>query len=304
MTEINLLKFLPSIIGYVLCAFAIIHAMKTSKKNRWQSVLLLIMLFVYGASLEFLGIVTGNYVYAPEVVMIFGIFPLSITLAWVGIIYSVMKIAERLNLPSWLRILTTTLIALSLDWGMDPMAVQLGLWTWTIKGPYYDIPGFNFIGWFFIPIAFLFAYTLHYERSSKRLKILTTSEIEEHDSVYRKLFTLIGVVPISIMILMVVGMVTRIPIVYNPPLIILIIWLFFTIISASGIIIWRRNNLRRTSWIDLIPPATLLAIAYNYMIFGFIIIRPDLAILMILTSIPILLILAFTLFKRKGSQQD
>ncbi|UCD00724.1 MAG: carotenoid biosynthesis protein [Promethearchaeota archaeon] len=43
-----------------------------------------------------IGIISGHHFYAEEAVMFFGVVPLSIPLAWVGIVYSAMIIAERL----------------------------------------------------------------------------------------------------------------------------------------------------------------------------------------------------------------
>lgn len=126
----SLFEILPAFVGYVMCGLAIIHALLDARENRVQRLLMLITLFAFGFLLEYMGVTTGNYVYAAEAVMILGHIPLSVTFAWVGIIYSAMIISERLKLSLWQRILTTTLIALSLDWGMDPIAVEFGMWTW------------------------------------------------------------------------------------------------------------------------------------------------------------------------------
>ena len=122
----SLLELLPALVGYIMCGLAIIHALFDARENRVQRFLMLITLFAFGFLLEYNGVVSGNYVYGSEPVMLLGVIPLSVTFAWVGIIYSAMIIGERLKLPLWQRILTTTLITLSLDWGMDPIAVELG----------------------------------------------------------------------------------------------------------------------------------------------------------------------------------
>jgi len=120
----SLFELLPAFIGYIMCGLAVIHALLDARENRIQRSLMLITLFAFGFMLEYMGVMSGNYVYAEEAVMILGHIPLSVTFAWVGIIYSAMLIGERLKLSLWQRILTTTLIALSLDWGMDPIAVE------------------------------------------------------------------------------------------------------------------------------------------------------------------------------------
>ncbi|MHA1489159.1 MAG: carotenoid biosynthesis protein [Promethearchaeota archaeon] len=296
----SFLEFFPSLIGFILCALAIIHALFDARENRLQRFLMLLTLFFYGTWLEFMGVMTKNYYYAPEIIMILEVVPLSVTLAWVGIIYSVMIIGERLKLSSWQRILTTTLIALSLDWGMDPIAVELGLWTWLFEGgTYFGIPAFNFIGWFFIPISYLIPYGLSWSREHKRPRLLSVSEIDGDRSLSRKLYTCLLVAPIGAVFLTMVGFGTLIFNLYDLHLIILVIWLIFTILVATGVIIWKRENLKRVKLFDLIPPTILLIIGYSYAILGFSISRFDLGLLMLFTLAPLLLAFIFTLRKKR-----
>lgn len=290
----------PLIIGSILCGLAITHAIIDGKENFLQRLLLLFALFLYGILLEYIGIISRHYYYTPEVIMIFGVIPLSIPLSWVGIIYSAMIIGERLNLVLWARILTTTSVALSLDWGMDPIAVQLGFWTWIYHGgSFFGIPSFNFIGWFFIPIAFLISYNLNWNGDSKKLQILSIYQIDNHKSLRRKLFTTFLVVPIGLSILIVFGLITLVPFVYNLPLIIVVVWEIITIIGVSGIIIKKNIELRHTRWFDIIPPFILLFIAYGYAMFGFLNDEAILGLVLILTGIPLLLAFYFTLLKKR-----
>jgi uncharacterized membrane protein len=276
---------------------ALIHAFFDAKENRIQRFLMLITLFVYGFLLEYMGVMSGNYHYAPELIMLFKVIPLSVTFSWVGIIYSVMLIGDLLNLPSWLRIITSTLIALSLDWGMDPIAVDLGAWTWSYEGEYFGVPGFNFIGWFFIPIAYLLPYELNWNTKSKKLQLLKIKQIDSNRTWTRKLYTLLIVVPIAAGILILVGIISRIPFLYNLNLIIIIIWIILTVSISTGMIFWKRENLRRKRWYDIIPPIILVLLVINFTSFGFLIGRYDLAALMLIISIPLWSILGLTLVK-------
>jgi len=276
---------------------ALIHAFFDAKENRIQRFLMLITLFVYGFLLEYMGVMSGNYHYAPELIMLFKVIPLSVTFSWVGIIYSVMLIGDLLNLPSWLRIITSTLIALSLDWGMDPIAVDLGAWTWDYEGEYFGVPGFNFIGWFFIPIAYLLPYELNWNTKSKKLQLLKIKQIDSNRTWTRKLYTLLIVVPIAAGILILVGIISRIPFLYNLNLIIIIIWIILTVSISTGMIFWKRENLRRKRWYDIIPPIILELLVINFTSFGFLIGRYDLAALMLIISIPLWSILGLTLVK-------
>jgi hypothetical protein len=287
-------------VGYIMCGLAIIHALFDARENRVQRFLMLVTLFAFGFLLEYMGVITGQYVYAAEAVMLLGHIPLSVTFAWVGIIYSAMIIGERLKLSLWHRILTTTLIALSLDWGMDPIAVEFGAWTWLHSGGvYFDVPGFNFIGWFFIPIAYLIPYGLSWNKESKKFQLLTINEIDENNSLGRKLYTCLVVVPIGMGVLFVVGTICRIEVIYYLNWIILLIWMLFTLVFAAGTIVWKRENLKRSKWFDLIPPTILLFIAYFYLIFSLALGPYHLSLLMLFTTIPLELAFIFTLLKKR-----
>ncbi len=294
-------ELLPALVGYIMCGLAIIHALLDARENRVQRLLMLITLFAFGFLLEFMGVVFENYVYASEPVMILGIIPLSVTFAWVGIIYSAMIIGESLKLSLWQRILTTTLIALSLDWGMDPIAVEFGMWTWSYPdGDYFGVPGFNFIGWFFIPIAYLIPYGLSQNKETKKFQLLTIGEIDENNSLGRKLYTCLVVVPIGLGVLFVVGTICGIYIfIYDLDWIILLIWMLFTVVFAAGTIVWKNENLKHTQWFDLIPPTILLFISYFYVIFSLAFGLFHLSLLMLFTTIPLLLAFVFTLRKKR-----
>ncbi len=292
------LVLLPGLIGYILTGLAIVHALMDAKANRVQRILMLVTIFVFAASLELIGVFTGIFSYASELIMILNRVPLSITLSWVGIIYSSMIITERMKLSLWQRILTTTLIALSLDWGGDPIAVETGAWTFG-GGEYFNIPAMNFIGWFFIPIAYLVPYGLSWDKDRKKLRIMNIAEVDTRRSLLRRLYTVLLVIPIGLGILMLVGMFTRIPLIFNLPLVFLVVWMIFTIVWASGIIIWKNDNLKRIQWFDLIPPSSLLILAYFYAISSFFLGLIYLGLLMLLSALPFLLAFVFTLRKKR-----
>jgi len=282
-----------------LTGLAIVHALMDAKKNRIQRILILPTIFVFAAFLEVMGVITGLFSYSTELIMILDRVPLSITLSWVGIIYSSMIITERLKLSLWQRILTTTLIALCLDWGMDPIAVESGAWSFG-GGEYFNVPAVNFFGWFFIPIAYLISYGLTWNKESKKLELLNITEVD----LIRKLYTVFIVVPFGLGILMLVSSFTRIPFFYNLNSVILVIWAIFTIVWASGIIIWKNKNLRRDNWFDLIPPCTLLVISYFYAISSFIAGLFTLGLLMLITTLPYLLAFIFTLRKNRSIEES
>lgn len=290
------LVILPGLIGYILAGLTIFHALMDARKNRIQRILMLVTILVFTIVVELIGVLTGIFSYATELIMVLDRVPLSITLSWVGIIYSSMVITEHLKLSLWQRILTTTLIALSLDWGMDPIAVESGAWTFG-GGEFFNIPAYNFFGWFFIPIAYLIPYGLSWEKDDRKLRLLNIIEIDSKHSLLRRLYTVLLVIPIGLGILILVGIFTRIAFVSNAPLEFLVGWAIFTILWASGIIIWKNKNLKRTKWIDLIPPSSLLIISYFYVISSFLFSLFALGLLMLISSLPYLLAFVFVLRK-------
>jgi hypothetical protein len=259
---------------------------------------MLATLFILATLVELIGVFTGIFSYSSELLMIIDRVPVSIILSWVGIIYSSTIITERLKLSLWQRILTTALISLSLDWGMDPIAVESGAWTFG-GGEYFNIPAYNFFGWFFIPLAFLIPYGLSWNKNNKKLKLLGITEVDLKNSLIRKIYTILFVIPLGLGILMLVGLFTRIPFLSNLNSVSLVIWAIFTVVWASGMIIWKKENLRYSHWIDLLPPCILLIIAFYYLITGFIYTNFTLGIVMLLTMIPYMLALIFTLRKNR-----
>ena len=283
----------------ILCGLAIIHAIFDGSSNRIQRLLMLATLFIYSIFLELIGIVSGHHYYAEEAIMFFGVVPLSIPLAWVGIVYSAMIITEHLELTRWMRILTTSLIALSLDWGMDPIAVELGLWTWTYEGgSFFRIPSFNFTGWFIIPISYMISYNLNWNKERKRVQIFTIAEIDNDDSLSRKIYTIFLVVPFALGLMISMGYITLLPFFYNLPLAIVIIFEVLTVSFASIMIIFKRQNLKRVYWFDLIPAIVLIYVAFSYVLLGFIAGQIILGLHMVITVIPLLVAFIFTLRKK------
>jgi len=147
-------------------------------------------------------------------------------------------------------------------------------------------------------------YGLSWEKDSKKLKLLNVAKVDARRSLLRRLYTVLLVIPMGLGILFLVGSFTRIPLIFNLPLIFLVVWMIFTIVWASGIIIWKRENLKRTEWFDLIPPSSLLVIACFYAIFSFILGLFMLGLLMLITTLPYLLAFIFTLRKNRSIEES
>jgi len=299
------MEVLSTLVGYGLFLLALVHAWVDAKRHRpghalsfrAQRLLMICTLFLYGTLLEVNGVLSGHYFYQPERFINVGVVPLSVSLAWVGIIYSAMVIAERMRLSPPLRMLATSLIALSLDWGMDPIAVEMRLWVWRDAGAYFGVPSFNMLGWFFIPMAYLIAYGMAWHHNKRRPQLLSIREVDTHTSLWRKLYTGVLVTPIASALLWVSTRLVSglVPGLSTLSFVGMGIWAALTVGGALAFLIWRRDYLARTHWEDLIPPVILTWIGLNYVCFAGVIGRWDLAGLMLVSGLPLWVALGLTL---------
>jgi hypothetical protein len=106
-------------------------------------------LSVYGYVLEVVAIaVFRSHRYADAWWAAPGGVPLAVAAVWAALIASAMALAGRrfprepVRLAAW-----AALLGLSLDLLIEPVATRLGLWAWTPRGPWLDVPLGNFVGW-------------------------------------------------------------------------------------------------------------------------------------------------------------
>jgi tryptophan-rich sensory protein len=84
-----------------------------------------------------------------------------------------------------------------------------------------------------------------------------------------------------------IRLLAKVPFLLNLPLPVIVVWAGLTVLGALAMIIWRREQLKKTHWADLLPPAVLAFIALSYTVFALQASRPDLALLMAGTGIPL-----------------
>jgi len=107
------------------------------------------VLAAYGYSLELAAIgVFASHEYGDGWAMAPLGVPVAVAVVWAAVISSAMALAPRLGLRSALgRGAAAAVIAIALDFVMEPVAVRAGLWSWTPPGPWLGIPVGNFVGW-------------------------------------------------------------------------------------------------------------------------------------------------------------
>jgi uncharacterized membrane protein len=119
---------------------------------------------LFGFTLEFLSVRSGtDYCYGKFLVMVppwdvatpmpypsctgGSAVPLWIILGWGITVYVAMATSSKLAMPWFLRPCLDALLAVNIDWIMDPLAGHLGFWTWFEPGPWFGIPLDNYFGW-------------------------------------------------------------------------------------------------------------------------------------------------------------
>lgn len=91
-------------------------------------------------------------------VNLLGVYPIEVVLTWIIFKYIsfalVLIIASALSLPIILEVVFIPLVLVSLDFIIDPVAVnQSKLWSWERGSNYFGIPVQNFIGWYLVGLV-------------------------------------------------------------------------------------------------------------------------------------------------------
>ena len=164
------------IITYTLAVFVSIHSVKF--RGAYKTLLLFFAAVIIGGGIENINSIFGGYFYpgdASDLIVFIGLCPFDIILGWYVIIYCCSyfshiligkgegslpiqgigtnpeKIDKKFIIRTVLRAALAGVIAVNLDFVIDPVAVENGWWIWTVPNLYiFDVPIANFFGWFFL----------------------------------------------------------------------------------------------------------------------------------------------------------
>jgi len=152
--------------------------------NKKYVILWILIAYVITFTLEVLGVayslVFGPYYYGNVLgPMLFDV-PVIIGLNWVIIIFSLVLFSEWLveklfkspmnNIPkALLSSFIVGLLATFFDYIMEPAAVGLNYWIWTLTSDPFNVPIQNYIAWF--TISFIFAITYLLIPEKERIKL-------------------------------------------------------------------------------------------------------------------------------------
>lgn len=105
------------------------------------------------------------------------VYPLEVSLAWVILKYIsfnlAMLITQAFLLPHMVVVFLTPLILVSLDFIIDPVAVNVSkLWQWEKGSKYFGIPLQNFVGWYIVGFLSTFLFSFVYRERQLTFNIL------------------------------------------------------------------------------------------------------------------------------------
>lgn len=98
-----------------------------------------------------------TYHYAPEWLLAVDRAPVAIGLTWALIIAGAMRITDALGVRRRYAPFSDAVLAISLDFAFDAVAIRLGLWTWVGIGRdqgWFGVPMGNFYAWLWVTFAF------------------------------------------------------------------------------------------------------------------------------------------------------
>lgn len=119
-----------------------------TKPGGKNAFLIIFIIWLLGYGVEIVGVKTGfpfgDYSYSEVLGWNFFEVPPLIGINWLIIIWGAHSMARTFNVPKNFRWLFSALLAVGLDYVIEPVAIQYEFWYWTS-----DIPPFqNYVSWF------------------------------------------------------------------------------------------------------------------------------------------------------------
>lgn len=164
---INALSMLLSsrAIADVALLIAFLFSMTLASLTFWRRAwLLAICASLVGFALEVVGVrygvPFGRYEYAELGPSVLGV-PVPIVIAWGIYLYACYLASSGITSGFWRRSSLASTFMVLLDLAVDPVMVELGVWTWhTHSSGWFGIPLSNFAGWFVVSMLASVAYRI------------------------------------------------------------------------------------------------------------------------------------------------
>jgi putative membrane protein len=130
-----------------------------------------ISIFVLGFLVEFIGVRTGmifgSYAYGATLGPKLFNVPIIIGLNWLLVMYCIATLTDSLKIPTLLKIVAGTILAVSVDWLIEPVAMHFDFWAWK-EGV---VPFQNYVGWFFTSMIMQSSYHLLKVKAENKLAL-------------------------------------------------------------------------------------------------------------------------------------
>jgi putative membrane protein len=173
--------FITALLTLAIFLFTLWHSFE--KFGARNSIIFLLLATLVSFGLEFVGTnlannFNGYYKYSEFLGLQIANIPILVILMWTAVIYIAHQVSEHITnfrftgattflqkfwISAWCALLTS-LIAVSWDFALEPLAKDLGWWTWLKQGEYFGVPLQNFIGWIVISFVVVFIYKLFFEK--------------------------------------------------------------------------------------------------------------------------------------------
>lgn len=130
-----------------------------------------VAVFLSGFIVELVGIHTGFifglYSYGETLGLTLWGVPVIIGLNWLLVMYCVATLTDSLKVPVIFKVLIASLLAVAIDWLIEPVAMHFDFWNWE-NG---IVPVQNFIGWFLTSVWMQTLYHLLKVKAENRLAL-------------------------------------------------------------------------------------------------------------------------------------
>ncbi|WP_079707894.1 carotenoid biosynthesis protein [Paraliobacillus ryukyuensis] len=161
----------PLFLVFYACCLIEMLAKQTTKQVGYWLALICVGSVTY--LVEVISVATGfpfgSYRYTPVLgPNLIGV-PITITLAWIGVLFNSMYLANQKT--KLLRALETGVWIVVLDLILDPVAEVESFWEWNGNGSYFGIPITNFVTWFILGAILSLMFPLYPKQHNIHRKI-------------------------------------------------------------------------------------------------------------------------------------
>lgn len=129
-----------------------------SEKNKRRALLPLVVIFVGGYLLEFIGVHTGvlfgSYSYGANLGPKLFEIPIVMGANWYCMVVATSSLTFTWKIPKIVKAVVAGLLCALMDVLIEPVAIQNDFWSWNTP----EIPLFNYICWWFFASIFAYIY--------------------------------------------------------------------------------------------------------------------------------------------------